>query len=307
MKGFATNLINRHMHTETNIVPRLRGRFEAEQNSFHEDVNPAPANGIDTFSERVNADENKGPDSETETSTYQPVINSTRHDNGKQQPDPHPEPEGPSQVTFSAAKAAFTRPAAFEVTPIADDVKPGNKHVDNAESVAPNQHDFPGKRQTAASYQHNFNIHSPSNPIKSNDSGLVWPKPDAQENRREATSFTGKRKNTAAAGSIGVDDGASGVQVNNPVQPAIGFKNLNTGVQNGFNTISPPNIGNGNLRDGGQKSFGQTVQPVIKVTIGRIEVKAVHPQAPAPVQRREQQKPMLTLDDFLSQHKRNGQ
>ncbi|MCO5947128.1 hypothetical protein [Mucilaginibacter flavidus] len=294
------------MHTETNIVPRLRGRFEAEQNSFHEDFNPAPANAIDTFSERVNADENKGPDADTETSTYRPVANTTRRDSGmRQQPDP--EPEVPSRVTFSAAKAAFRRPAAFEVTPVADNVKPANTNANNQESTTLNEPGLPGKQQTAMPYQHNFNSNSPANSVKSSEGSLMWPEPDAPENRRETASFTGKRKNTAAAENIGLGDGASSVQVNNPVQPAIGFKSLNTGVQNSINTVSPPNLSNGNLRDGGQKSFGQTAQPVIKVTIGRIEVKAVHPQAPAPVQRREPQKPMLTLDDFLSQHKRNGQ
>ncbi|WP_295795287.1 hypothetical protein [Mucilaginibacter sp.] len=294
------------MHTETNIVPRLRGRFEAEQNSFHEDVNPAPANAIDTFSERVNTDENKGPDADTEPSTYRPVANTTRRDSGmKQQPDP--EPEATSQVTFSAARAAFTRPVAFEVSPIADDFKPGNKRADHAEKAAANELNLLGKRQTAAPYQHNFNTNSPSSPVKNSENSLVWPKPDAPENKRETTLFTGKRKNSAAAESIGLDDGAPSVQVNNPVQSPTGFKSLNNSMQNGINTVSQPNISNGNLRDGGQKSFGQTAQPVIKVTIGRIEVKAVHPQAPAPVQRREPQKPMLTLDDFLSQHKRNGQ
>jgi len=294
------------MHTETNIVPRLRGRFEAEQNSFHEDVNPVPANAIDTFSERVNADENKGSDADTETSTYRPVANTARRDKGlRQQPDP--EPEAPSQVTFSAAKAAFTRPAAFEVTPVSDNVRPATTNANNQESTTLNEPGSPGKQQTATPYQHNFNTNSPSNPVKSSESSLVWPKPDAPENRGETTLFTGKRKSSAAAESIRADDGASSVQVNSPVQSPTGFKSLNNGMQNGINTTSPPNISNGNLRDGGQKSFGQTAQPVIKVTIGRIEVKAVHPQAPAPVQRREPQKPMLTLDDFLSQHKRNGQ
>lgn len=294
------------MHTETNIVPRLRGRFEAEQNSFHEDANPAAANAIDTFSERVNVDDNKGADVDTETSTYHPVANTTRPDSGiRQQPDP--ESEAPSQVTFSAAKAAFKRPAAFEVAPVADNVRPANTNATNPESTAPNEPGSYGKQQTAMPYQHNFNSNSPANSIKSSEGSLMWPEPGVPENRRETTMFTGKRKSGAAAESIGGLDGASSVQVNNPVQPATAFKSLNTGAQNGMNTVSPPNISNGNLRDGGQKSFGQTAQPVIKVTIGRIEVKAVHPQAPAPVQRREPQKPMLTLDDFLSQHKRNGQ
>ncbi len=306
MKGFASNLIARHTHTETNIVPRLRGRFEAEQNSFHEDISPAPANAIDTFSERVNADENKGPEADTETSTYRPVVNTTRHDKGLRQL-PDPEPEGPSQVTFSTAKAAFTRPAAFEVNPVANNVRPANTNAANPESTAPNEPGSHDKQQAATPYQHNFNSNSPANSVKSSENSLVWPKPDAPEGRKETALFTGKTKNSAATESIGVPDGASAVQVNNPVQPATAFKSLNTGAQNGMNTVSPPNISNGNLRDGGQKSFGQTAQPVIKVTIGRIEVKAVHPQAPAPVQRREPQKPMLTLDDFLSQHKRNGQ
>jgi len=306
MKGFASNLIARHMHTETNIVPRLRGRFEAEQNSFHEDANPAPANAIDTFSERFNADGNKGPDVDTETSTYRPVANTARHDKGLRQL-PDPEPEGPSQVTFTAAKAAFTRPAAFEVNPVANNVRPANTNATNPESTAPNEPGSHGKQRATTPYQHNFNSNSPINSVKSSENSLVWPEPGAPENRRKTTMFTGKRKSGAAAESIGGLDGASSVQVNNPVQPATAFKSLNAGAQNGMYTVSPPNISNGNLRDGGQKSLGQTAQPVIKVTIGRIEVKAVHPQAPAPVQRREPQKPMLTLDDFLSQQKRNGQ
>jgi len=293
------------MHTEANIVPRLRGRFEAEQNSFHEDTNPPPVNVIDAFAERTNADESKGPDADTETSTYRPVINTTRRDNGRMQ-EPNPEPETRAQVSFSAAKAAFTRPAAFELTPITDNFKPANTNVDSAESAASNEPGLPGKRQSTTPYQHNFNTSSPSNPVKSSDSGLVWPKPDVQANNRETMLFAGKRKNNTIPDSIH-GEAPSTVQVNEPVQPVTAFKSLNRGMQNNINTVSPPNISNGNLRDGGQKSFGQAVQPVIKVTIGRIEVKAVHPQAPAPVQRREAQKPMLTLDDFLSQHKRNGQ
>jgi hypothetical protein len=296
------------MHTEANIVPRLRGRFEAEQNSFREDINSAPVNEIDTFSERVNADETKGPDADSESLTYRPVINPARHDSGRmQQPNPQSEPEAPSQVTFSAAKAAFTRPAAFEVSPIADDFKPGNKRVDNAGKAAPNEPAVLGKQQTAGLHQHDFNTNSPANPIKSNENGLVGPKPDMPEVDRKTALFAGKRKSGAAPESIERKDGPASVRVNEGVQPATEFKSFSTGTQNGINTVTPQSTGNGNLRDGGQKPFQQAAQPVIKVTIGRIEVKAVHPQAPAPVQRREPQKPMLTLDDFLSQHKRNEQ
>src|SRR5882757_4250755 len=110
MKGFESNMISRHTHTETNIAPRLRGRFEPEQNSFRDGVNPAPVNAIDSFSERINPDESKGPGADTETSTYRPVANTARRDNERtRQPEPQPDPEAPSQVTFSAAKAAFTR------------------------------------------------------------------------------------------------------------------------------------------------------------------------------------------------------
>lgn len=296
------------MHTEANIVPRLRGRFEAEQNSFREDINPAPVNGIDTFSERVNADESKGPDADSESLTYRPVINPARHDSGRmQQPNPQSEPEAPSQVTFSAAKAAFTRPVAFEVSPIVDDFKPGNKPVDNAGNSAPNEPGILGKQQTAGLYRHNFNTNSPSNPVNNSDSGLVWSTPDIPEAERKTPLFAGKRKSGAASESIGVKDEPASVRVNEGVQPATEFRSFSTGMQNGINAVTPQSTGNSNLRDGGQKPFQQTVQPVIKVTIGRIEVKAVHPQAPAPVQRREAQKPALTLDDFLSQHKRNGQ
>ncbi|MEP6613685.1 MAG: hypothetical protein ABJA76_17410 [Mucilaginibacter sp.] len=303
MKGFASNLISRHMHTEGNIIPRLRGRFEAEQNSFREDVNPAPVNSVDTFSERTNADERQGPDADTETSTYRPVINTTRRDSGiMQQPNPQPEPESPAQVSFSAAKAAFKRPATFEVGPIGDDFDPGNK-----ENTTRNEPVSPGKRQNAMPYQHNFNTNTPSNPVNSSDGRLVWPKRDMPEADRKTALFAGKRKSGAAPESIGVKDGPTSVRVNEGVQPATEFKSFNTGMQNGINTVTPQSTGNGNLRDGGQKPLQQTAQPVIKVTIGRIEVKAVHPQAPAALQRREPQKPMLTLDDFLSQHKRNGQ
>jgi len=304
MKGFASNLINRHILTETNIVPRLRGRFETEQNSFHEDVNPAPANDIDTFSERFGADE-KGPDADTETSTYRPVANITHRDkNDGRQPDP--EPEAPSQVTFNAARAAFTKPAAFEVTPVANNVRPANTNATKPESSTPNEPGSPGKQQIATPYQHNFNTNSPANPVQSNESSLVWHKADVSGNRGETTLFTGKRK-SGVAPETGADHGASSVQVNNPVQSPTDFKSLNTGMQNSVNAVLPPNLSSNSMRDGSQKPFGQTAQPVIKVTIGRIEVKAVHPQAPAPVQRREPQKPVLTLDDFLSQHKRNGQ
>ena len=156
-------------------------------------------------------------------------------------------------------------------------------------------------------YQHNFNTNPLSKSVKNNDSGPVWPNLDIPENSGETTLFAGKRKSGAAPESIGVKDGPTSVRVNEGVQPATEFKRFNTGMQNSINTVTPQSTGNSNLRDGGQKPLQQIAQPVIKVTIGRIEVKAVHPQAPAPVQRREPQKPMLTLDDFLSQHKRNGQ
>ena len=291
------------MHTEANIIPRLRGRFEPEQNSFHEDVNAAPVNAIDTFAERVNPDENKGLDADTDTSAYRPVINTTRRDNGKPQPDPQPEPGTAAQVNFNAAKAALARPLVFEPPPVADSFKPAA--ADNAENTIPNEPGLPGKRQTATPHQHNFNTNSLLNAVKTNDSGIDWPKPDAPENGRETTLFAGKRKGNATAESIR-GEASSSVQVNEPVQPITTFKSLNTGMQNSAHAVSSPNLGNNSMRDGGQKQFQQTAQPVIKVTIGRIEVKAVHPQAPAPVQRREAQKPALTLDDFLSQHKRNG-
>lgn len=45
-------------------------------------------------------------------------------------------------------------------------------------------------------------------------------------------------------------------------------------------------------------------EPVIKVTIGRIEVKAIHPPTPPPEKRREAPKPRLSLEDFLNQRKK---
>lgn len=301
MKGFASNLISRHMHTEANIIPRLRGRFEPEQNSFHEDVGAAPVNTIDAFSEGVTPDENKGPEPATSTSTYRPVINTTRRDNGKPQPEPQPEP---TQVNFNSAKTVPARPAVFEVTPRADSFKPAN--ADPAENTTPNEPGIPARRQTAPPNQHNFNTKPLLNPVKSNDGGIVWPKPTTPENGRETMLFAGKKKGSAITESSRPNEGPSALQVNETVQPATGFKSTNSGMQSGVNAVSPPNI-NSNLRDGGQTQFSQAAQPVIKVTIGRIEVKAVHPQVPAPVQqRREPQKPALTLDDFLTQHKRNG-
>lgn len=50
-----------------------------------------------------------------------------------------------------------------------------------------------------------------------------------------------------------------------------------------------------------ERSHAQTLPPTIKVTIGRIEVRAVStPPAQAPRQRRKQQ-PSLSLDDYLKQ------
>jgi len=304
MKGFASNLISRHMHTEANIIPRLRGRFEPEQNSFHEDVGAGPVNAIDAFSEGVIPDENKGPEAVKGTSTYRPVINTTTRDNGKPLPEPQTAPPAPAQVNFNAAKTVPARPAVFEVNPISDSFKPAN--ADPAENTTPNEPGIPASRQTTTPHQHNFNTKPALNAVKSNENSIVWPKPDAPENGRETMPFAGKKKSGAAPGSSGLIDGPSAVQVHQPVQPATGFKGPNSGMQSGVNAVPSPYISS-NLRDGGQTQFRQAAQPVIKVTIGRIEVKAVHPQAPAPVQqRREPQKPALTLDDFLTQHKRNG-
>jgi hypothetical protein len=47
-----------------------------------------------------------------------------------------------------------------------------------------------------------------------------------------------------------------------------------------------------------------TEPPVIKVTIGRIEVRAVTPPAPIPQQRVKQPSPVLSLDEYL--RLRNG-
>jgi hypothetical protein len=54
-------------------------------------------------------------------------------------------------------------------------------------------------------------------------------------------------------------------------------------------------------------SPGQQIrsEPVIRVSIGRIEVKAVHPVQPPPPARKEAPKPRLSLDDFLNQRKRS--
>ncbi|HEX7318192.1 MAG TPA: hypothetical protein VF297_30085 [Pyrinomonadaceae bacterium] len=43
--------------------------------------------------------------------------------------------------------------------------------------------------------------------------------------------------------------------------------------------------------------------PIIEVTIGRIEVRAVTPPAPPPTpQRRRQEPPKMSLDDYLRAH-----
>jgi hypothetical protein len=52
------------------------------------------------------------------------------------------------------------------------------------------------------------------------------------------------------------------------------------------------------------QSTGKEAAPVVRVSIGRVEVKAVLPQAPAfPRKPARQNKPMLTLDDYLKQRR----
>jgi hypothetical protein len=60
----------------------------------------------------------------------------------------------------------------------------------------------------------------------------------------------------------------------------------------------------GKFSPSAQRENGPSTSPAVKVTIGRIEVRAVHPP-PAPV-KRDRPKPqhMLSLDDYLQQRRR---
>jgi hypothetical protein len=141
------------------------------------------------------------------------------------------------------------------------------------EEYAPGDNSFPGRNQ----------------------SGMT--DPFVQDRR---ASLPDRRENE---GRVLGDDPVDGKQSDASAGETMGLKKGGLFSRNDMGGLQAPGLP-------GQAGRSATAQdakeePVIKVTIGRIEVKAILPATPPPAKRREAPKPRLSLDDFLNQRKRS--
>jgi len=298
MKSFAGNLIARHTMPQANVSPRLRGRFEPDTASFSQDNvltrhdlvspdadPPGPEGTIPGAREELPTGRKytKPPDEPTQTINESPKLA------GKLPLEAPPEPVKPAfDLTLPVTNVFDTRGMTLdgESTP-----ETGQTFSDAGET----------ERQPL---QYNFNrsIFPASNGNQAE--GHVLPVADIMANNAEATQRPGQKPGDAQEQVPGEHR-----WINSP-KSEMSFKNPEIKLQNiEVNSVGMSQTGSTGtpFSNGVSKPFGEAPKPVVRVSIGRIEVRAIMPAAPPPVKSREPSKPRLSLDDFLNQHKTNEQ
>lgn len=286
MNGFVSNLISRHIETGGNVKPRVRSRFEPMDTAF----GMLALNG---FFEQDAGDEHEQPPPATDAA---PFSNSRRGEAPGHLEDMrlygNPEREiFPRRKDEPLVASSPMETGAFNTDdqPASDEKKPLKE---SRPEPARKPEDKPPKKNTAI----------PAHRISSRP-----PQPERQLPASEGkTTPAGSESDepvrplAAFAKSIYSDGQAIRPALSEARQRAPESRNAKGRPLN--LAAEPPWLSD--FRQEPHPLSENARPPVVKITIGRIDVRAAAPPPPPPARKREPAKPRMTLEDYLK--KQNG-
>ncbi|MEO6729691.1 MAG: hypothetical protein ABIN01_00610 [Ferruginibacter sp.] len=264
MSGFINHIIARHTNPVTAIRPRLPGKFEAQ--SINENISFAkPGIGDET---RRQPEHNAGPSTTGQQESFNfSLVSDTRKHNQPQDIDP---------VFHSDHN---------EIDPEKKQVNNQHKNIDAGEKNEPLSAEFNKNDLFKNSFFNNAG-NLTGHELNENKMGLASP----SLNKNNSTpAFTNAYPDSNIEAHRSLDQPSHGY-LSSTNTPAISESHQ----QQNFN----PSSSQGSKLN---QHYDQT--PVIKVSIGRIEVRAITESTPAKSNRSTLQKPRMSLDDYLN--KRN--
>jgi hypothetical protein len=287
MSRFLNNLLSRHLEPNNNIKPRVRGRFEP--------VNYGPG----VFSGYDNEFSATDP-------ALHPVTDDTVQSVSLLQPF-HPDFSG-EQATIPEQFLPFgklneeTEAVYREPSPL---IRPRFSPIEENRTK---QH---GETENTANKRFSFadiQTYSPVLRENTSDEEVQTRVPEehfSQSNSESQTAGFLAKKTFARrkVSFIHLDSGAD-----ETVKPVLkkynrdGFESNNGGVQGSLPQSSPLRQFDSSSVQGLHET---SHQPVIRVTIGRIDVRAVVQAASTPVKSTARAKPKLSLEDYLKQRNNN--
>ena len=293
MNDFAMHLLSRHKEARTNIKPRLRGRFELLYPSAPSVEIPADDNRVEFATDDNHVVPRKAvnqtPASPTDNSN---VANTPVADNLRPA----------SQPFYGSISKTDIVEEAVENEPLRnlEDSRPRLETNMNAESDKPvRRHLSLHNQSTEKQAEHIISTASDNNVSGLNAN---W-----TENHLRSIIDYSPAVNFLA-------DNISG-----PVKPVaddeLAHSNLRVGPvlrthrhkdfgSRNAGAIFPTTTETSRTQRSPDQAFGQelsNVLPVIKVTIGRIDVRAIVQAAPPPAKVKQTEKPKLSLEDYLKQ------
>lgn len=286
MSPFASHLLSRHLEPDKSLKPRVRGRFEP--------VSPAPT--------LFTGDDHR--DTPADDSSRQPVANQT---------DQQVSPQGVKWAHPDLPRKQSTAPEP--PTPV---------EQASEETVPAHNNPFPARYSSFAerrTNQYNETEKTPAGPspvpamqgagvapLSNEKLKETMPEKKGQSQTPEDRFVKDNRADQPAAPFTTSGFADRHMAAAHPdffaktVQPAPKDDTV-------FSTSNPDSVGEPLRYQPSSRYFhvpevphpGETNQPVIKVTIGRIDVRAVVQAASSPARSTAAAKPKLSLDDYLKQ------
>lgn len=290
MSRFLTNIISRHIHAENTVQPRMRSLFEPRQaytGSF-----PGPGVGEATHDQAF------------------PAASFIDHTVGEEVPGSHTQSAVSSASPGSEAEAALPIPqkthkaypgkASREISVEVPVRRVGSVTVKSQPAFF-----FVGKESEPLQRANLQQPEGHSEISHEEQKGKALPGKESinpEVRSRQAMDGLSADEASAAAGRLQgvVKPRPKGKQLaGQPEQKASPLRDISNIAQ-----VWPviERRGMGKAQDQG---VAQPIPPVIKIQIGRIEIKAVTEPAAKPVKARESARPGLTLEQFLNKRKGN--
>ena len=277
MSDFISNILKRHIESAKNVRPRIPGRFESDQNGLN-------------FSSYEKPDEHNLIDqklSEVDNVNHSPLEGSA--DNEEIPRQLHSQENGPVHSSFRGVKQnismgrSITKPTVPPNGPLIE----SRDKVLGENTIIPGDEDFDGDRTQKNIDFRRTDLKKSGNDKNPEDLSLVpFVEYQVEKAKQKLQIFSNPQKPESRE-----TESASGMKKSKYIE--IGSEGL---------LVMPPGMKEQKSNRHPLKGDTKSESPqVIKVHIGRIEVRAVTHQSSLPPRSKVSPKPRLSLDDYLKQ------
>ena len=319
MRNFLVSLMNRQIGLDRTVLPRTRGRFEPDENAAAVYLPPHRIDKSDHLRPATSSAEKKSAKDESanQNPTLPPVNEPTEPTKShreaagceimnKNSDNPSPAPINSSVPDASVGIVNELR-TSVSVSPLQESVRHHDKPVDDqaANHKADVKTGFDGTIQNTLKPFPETQVKSPSTPLeKPNNTSLKTTASfnNPFQNQRFDRYRKQSNENTTDS-SVNTEEIQPDIIASQPHNAA--FKNAGIGTVSGLENptfLSRRHVDATKTLSGKSKNDGH--ESVIKVTIGRIDVRAVTQNNPLKPRRVATPKPKMSLDDYLK--KRGG-